>query len=286
MTETMSTVSTVPTASSVLEDVSTTESPIYTLFDETKADRLTREHILQVAAGVLGCVHVEGFSSLADCDAVMEGLRNRPLGTYDEEIISPPIAKIGPAAYDFYGKHDLDERYWDIAEEARTIRSGLLRGGDPLDYAYDQVRRAWGDDVRPATSRGRDMFAGIIREMLNGAKLHFDEIVREFPGVLDETPASFVTFNWYLSAPEDGGETYVYRRRWAPKDEAHRDGYGYAEDFVADEPVAVIRPKAGDAAIFDSRNFHVVRPPGRGDRRISLSFFLGITGRGPLVTWS
>jgi len=270
----------------VLEDVSTNDSPIYTLFESLRVSELTREHILQVAAGVLGSVHIDGFSSLADCADVMEGLRTRPLGTYDEEIISPPIAKIGPAAYDFYGKHDLDERYWDIAAEATAIRSGLLRGGDPLDFAYDKVRAAWGGDVVPARSRGRDMFAGIIREMLNGAKLHFDEIVREFPGVLDETPASFVTFNWYLSAPDDGGETFVYRRRWAPADEAHRDGYGYSEDFVAHEPVAVIRPKAGDAAIFDSRNFHVVRRPGRGDRRISLSFFLGINGRGQLVTWS
>jgi hypothetical protein len=94
----------------------------------------------------------------------------------------------------------------------------------------------------------------MIREISNGAKLHFDEITREFPGVLDETPASFLTLNWYLSMPETGGETSVFRHRWRPADERHRDGYGYgyAETVVADEPVATVRPDTGDAVIFDT----------------------------------
>lgn len=268
------------------QDMSTTQSPIYTLFDSVITEELTREHILQVAAGVLGSVHIKGFASPGDCQHIMSRVQDVSFDTYDEEIIFPPIAKLGPAAYDFYGAHDLDEGYWEISEEGRAMRSQLLYGRDPLDFAQSRVRQAWGDEIEPATSRGRPLYAGIVREMLNGAKLHFDEIVREFPGVLDETPASFLTFNWYLSEPERGGETFVYRRRWQPNDELARDGYGYSETLVEREPVAVIRPAVGDAAIFDSRNYHVVRKPEGGGRRVSLSFFLGVTGRGPLITWS
>lgn len=267
-------------------DVSTNASPIFTLFDSETVDELTRDHILRLAVGVLGAVRIRGFSSPQECADIMEGLDHREFGAYDENLIFPPIAKIGPAAYDFYGAHTLTEEYWKIAEDARRLRGKLHHGSDPMDLAVERVSRAWGGEVVPARSRGRELFAGMIREISSGAKLHFDEIVREFPGILDETPASFLTLNWYLSMPEEGGETRVYRRRWRPADEVFRDGYGYDEKVVEDEPVAVARPQTGDAVIFDSRNLHAVNEIGGGGRRVSLSFFLGVTGRGPLQVWS
>ncbi|MFI0186142.1 putative 2OG-Fe(II) oxygenase [Streptomyces sp. NPDC017082] len=271
---------------SALEDVSTNGSPIYTLFDVETTDSLTRDHILRLAAGVVGAVRVRGFSSLQDCRDVMSALETCPLGAYDEALIYPRIAKLGPAAYDFYSAHGLDEHYWKHAEESVRTRSALLRGGDPMDLAAGRLREAWGDDLVPATSGGRPMFAGMIREITHGAKIHFDEVLREFPGALDEPPASFLTFNWYLSMPDAGGETVVHRHRWDPADERHRDGYGYAEASVAHLPAAVVAPETGDAVLFDSRNFHSVRPVAGAGRRVSLSFFLGVTGRGPLAIWS
>lgn len=273
-------------ATQTLRNVSANKWPIYTLFDTATATELRQEHILQVAAGVLGAVHVKGFSSPGDCDEIMRNLETCELGSYDEQLIWPRIAKLGPAAYDSYGKHGLDERYWEHAAQARAARAGLLYGRDPLEFALDRVRAAWGGDVVAAKAGGREMFAGMIREITEGAKLHFDEIVREAPGILDETPASFVTFNWYLSMPEHGGGTSVYRHRWRPADEQLRDGYGYHEEAVRDEPVASTLPAAGDAVVFDSRNLHTVHPARGSGRRVTLSFFLGITGRGDLVTWS
>ncbi|ALC29381.1 MULTISPECIES: 2OG-Fe(II)-dependent halogenase WelO5 family protein [Streptomyces] len=268
------------------QDISSNDSPIFTLFDSETADELTRDHILRLAVGVLGAVRIRGFSSPEECAAIMEGLDQREFGEYDQNLIFPPIAKIGPAAYDYYGAHTLTDAYWEDADEARRLRSKLYGGNDPMDVAVARVARAWGGEVEPARSRGREMFAGMIREIANGAKLHFDEIVREFPGIVDETPASFLTLNWYLSMPEEGGETRVYRRRWRPADEVYRDGYGYDEKVVEDEPVAVARPQTGDVVIFDSRNLHAVNAIGGEGRRVSLSFFLGVTGRGPLQIWS
>ncbi|MFD8728229.1 putative 2OG-Fe(II) oxygenase [Streptomyces sp. NPDC059611] len=268
------------------QDISSNASPIFTLFDSETADELTRDHILRLAVGVLGAVRIRGFSSPEECAAIMEGLDRREFGEYDQNLIFPPIAKIGPAAYDYYGAHTLTDAYWQDADEARRLRSKLYGGNDPMDVAVARVARGWGGEVEPARSRGREMFAGMIREIANGAKLHFDEIVREFPGIVDETPASFLTLNWYLSMPEEGGETRVYRRRWRPADEIHRDGYGYDEKVVEDEPVAVASPQTGDVVIFDSRNLHAVNAIGGEGRRVSLSFFLGVTGRGPLQIWS
>lgn len=268
-------------------DVSANASPIYTLFDVEPTDALTREHVLRLAAGVAGAVHVRGFSTPEVCSTVMRALAERPpLGTYDQRLIYPPIAKLGPAAYDFYAAHGLGEEYWIRAQEAVRARATLLDGTDPMDYALDRIRSAWGGEVTYAASHGRPMFAGMIREIANGAKLHFDEVTRESPGLLDATPASFLTLNWYLDMPEQGGEVSVYRHRWRPTDERHRDNYGYLPAAVVDEPVATVQPAPGDAVLFDSRNLHSIAPIAGAGRRVSLSFFLGITGLGPLHVWS
>ncbi len=276
-----------PDGSTARSDVSANASPIYTLFDVETTDALTREHILRLGAGVLGAVRVRGFAAPHDCRAIMRELdRHPPLGTYDEQLIYPPIAKLGPAAYDCYVADGLGEEYWTRAAEAVQVRRTLLHGGDPMDHALARIRTAWGGPVEYASSGGQPMFAGMIREIANGAKLHFDEVTRESPGLLDVTPASFLTLNWYLATPEHGGELSVYRHRWRPMDERHRDSYGYLPAAVADEPVAMVHPCVGDAVLFDSRHLHAIAPPSGSGRRVSLSFFLGITGHGELQLWS
>ncbi len=254
------------------------------LFDAETTDVLTQDHILRLAVGTVGAVLVKNFQADEVAD-IMRALDDVPLKSYDEQLIWPPILKLGPAAYDFYGAHDLEEGYWLHAERAVRARERLFRGSDPMDLAVDTIREAWGGPVVPATSRGRAMFAGMIREIHQGAKLHFDEITREFPGS-STTPAGFLSINWYLSMPEEGGETSVYRHPWQPRDERFRDGYGYSEEVVVSDPVATARPETGDALLFDTRNLHLVRPIGGRGRRVSLSFFLGITGSGALQLWS
>ncbi|MEU8925304.1 2OG-Fe(II) oxygenase [Kitasatospora sp. NPDC048545] len=269
-----------------LEDVSSNGSPIYTLFDAERTTDLDGGHLLRLASGVLGAVLVEGFAPAELCAAVMKGLDDHPLGAYDEAVVFPPVAKLGPAAYDFYGARELNAEYWGNAEQARAIRSTLLDGADPLEYAVDRFRSVWPGPVAPASCAGRPLFAGMIREVTTGMKMHWDEIVRELPGALDEEPVAQLAFNWYLSMPERGGDTQVYKRRWSPADEDHRDGYGWAERMVEREPTAAVRPAAGDAVLFDPRNYHLVRPCAGEGRRVSLSFFLGVTASGRLLYWS
>lgn len=268
------------------QDVSANSSPIYTLFGAETTGALTRDHLLRLAVGTVGSVLVKCFLPREYCRDIMQALKDIPLPSYDQDLIYPPILKLGPAAYDFYGANRLEAGYWEHARRAVRLRRNLYQGTDPMERAIDEVRRAWDGPVEPARSGGRPMFAGMIREIPEGAKLHFDEITRESPGTLDQTPASFLSLNWYLSMPESGGETSVYKHPWRPADERFRDGYGYSEEVVAGDPVATMRPETGDALIFDTRNLHLVRPIGGLGRRVSLSFFLGITGQGSLQLWS
>ena len=268
------------------EDTSASDSSNLTLFDVETTGKLTRDHIMRLAVGVAGAVLIKNFSSRPDCDDIMAALETCELGAYDEQVITPRVAKLGPAVNDLYASGQLNQQYWQQCERDFRIRSTLLRGTDPMELAVSRLREAWGDEVHRARTAGKPMYAGLIREMSQGSRIHFDEITREYPGTLDETPASFLTFNWYLAMPAAGGETSVFRHRWRPADEQHRDGYGYLDTAVAGEPVATMAPEVGDAAIFDTRNMHVVRPGIGAGRRVTVSFFLGITGRGPLEIWS
>jgi len=268
------------------EDLSASNPSDFTMFDVETTDTLTRDHIMRLAVGVSGAVLIKNFSARQDCDDIMAALETCELGAYDEQVITPRVAKLGPAVNDLYSSGKLNEQYGEHCAQALRARSTLLRGTDPMDLAVSRLREAWGGEVELARTGGKPMYAGLIREMTQGSRIHFDEITREYPGTLDEIPASFLTFNWYLAMPAGGGETSVFRRRWRPADEQFQDGYGYLEAVVAGEPVATMAPEVGDAAIFDARNMHVVRPGIGQGRRVTVSFFMGITGRGPLEIWS
>jgi hypothetical protein len=257
-------------------------TPVYTLFDSIAVDVLTAEHLAGLAAGITALVRVKQFFTVDECDTIMTGLATCEMGGYE---VTPPIAKLGPAAYDFYKTGALGPEYFTKARFDTAQRRGLLDGRDPLDVAIDRLAKVWGDSVGPATAAGQEMYAGMIREINLGARMHFDELARECPTALDVPPVAQLAFNCHLIMPEAGGEAVVYRRRWLPADENHRDGYGYQPHLVENEPVARVRPEVGDAVLFDSRNYHLVTPA-IGGRRVTLSFFIGVTGRGPLIVWS
>ena len=271
----MAEVRTVPAGESIIKPEVT--------FDVTHTDRLEPQHIHRLAAGLVAAVRVREFFTPAQCAQVMAALEGSVQGTYGSQG-APKILKIGPSAYDIFSLHE--DTYWPEAARASSLRSTLLGGADPFAVAIGKVADMWRGPVRPARRGERDMFAGLIREINQGAIMHFDEIVCEMPGVIDELPVAQLAFNVHLSAPELGGETRVFRKRWRPDDEQFKDGYGYVPEVVGDEPRAYVRADVGDAVLFDSRNYHMVETTRGHGRRVALAFFLGLTGEGELVTWS
>lgn len=275
------------TMEGLLNDVSTTgSSPVYLLFDVAQAGVLSRSLLADLAAGTSAAIRIPGFLAESVCAEIMETLESHELSSYDEELVFPRIAKLGPTAYDYYADGDLPAEYFLAAEKARDVRSRLSAFGDPLDQISKQFEESLGVPLELATTRGRPLFGGILREINNGAKIHFDEVVREMPGALDEAPIVQLAFNCHLAMPRSGGDCVIHRRRWSPADESRRDGYGYAASVVEGLPSAGVRAEVGDAILFDPRNYHSVTPNDGGDRRVTLSFFVGVTLSGRLLYWS
>lgn len=255
---------------------------VHTLFDVLDTDRLDRDQLVRLAAGVAGAVRVRGFFSPAECAAIVAAAQHHEMGFYD---FDPPMAKLGPAAYDHYRTGRLDDAYFRQADHDAALRRRLLDGTDPLQVALDRLRLAWAGPVEPATAGGRPLYAGLIREINQGALLHFDEVGRECPGALDDQPVAQLAFNCHLRMPAVGGDIRVVRRRWLATDEAHRDGYGYRSHLADGQPDVRMRPEVGDAVLFDPRNFHAVTPAVDG-RRVTLSFFVGVLADGRLTVWA
>ncbi|MGW2249867.1 hypothetical protein ACWCXH_06660 [Kitasatospora sp. NPDC001660] len=102
--------------------------------------------------------------------------------------------------------------------------------------------------------------------------------------VIGQALTRLPAFNTWFIAPEAGGETRLWRRRWQPEDEQHRISYGYRPPVTEGAQLLELAPATGDGLLFAPANYHAVAPS--AGRRVALAFFLGLTTRGNLIAWS
>ncbi|MFV2195046.1 proline hydroxylase [Nocardiopsis sp. LOL_012] len=246
----------------------------------------TRGDIASLIAGTSAAVRIPSLLPKDVCSMTMEAMESLQLEMYDRERVDPPIARFGPVLNDYRHNGQLKEEYWEHADRARSIWRSADFTPDPLKMCREMISNSWGEGVQPAKRQGRDLFVGTVREINSGAHMHYDEIVREYPsGVVDSTIVAQLAFNAYISVPDRGGDTVVWRRRWQPSDVRQRRGYGYEESLAGNVQHVTIKPCVGDGLIFDPRNYHAVRAC-EGGRRVAIAFFLGFTDQGKLLLWS
>lgn len=255
------------------------------LFDAETVAPLSRDSLLRLAAGTLGAVRVPAMLTPQACERITAQLDGTEFSTYDERRIWPPIAKFGPAVYDYYLDGELRPEYWQDAREAEEQWARAVGADDPMDTLVAQIAASWDGPVSRATVGGQRLFAGMVRELKGDPRMHFDEVVREFPGVFDHTPVAQLGFNCYISLPEDGGELNVFRRRWRPADDEDRIGFGWSQTIVAREPGLTLTPELGEGIFFDTRNYHFITPNTNG-RRLTIAFFVGVTAENRLIIWA
>ncbi|KAA5832829.1 phytanoyl-CoA dioxygenase family protein [Saccharopolyspora hirsuta] len=258
------------------------------LFTVVNTAVLTDRHLANLAAGTLAAVRVPGFLDAQTCRTALRVLDRLPTGEYDPDRVATPIVRFGPALNDYRddaGALDA-QRYWHDAEAARALwhRAGVRP--DPIAISLARLGEVWGAAVSPAAIGGRAVFGGTVREINTGALIHYDDLNREFPtGLFDQEIVAQLAFNAWVAVPEEGGATTVWRHRWEPADEEHRDAYGYGPETVAHCQRVSLRPEIGDGLLFNPAHFHAVEP-NAGGRRVAFAFFLGLTTTGQLIAWS
>lgn len=246
-----------------------------------------RDQIADLAAGRCAAIRVPDFVPRTLCEQTLRALESAPFDTYGRQRVDPPVMRFGVGVSDHRTDGVVADSYWDALEGHRAAWGGLGLPFDPFQECRDALGAEWPAAVRVGHRGGREMGGGVAREPNHGFQVHFDDALREFSGnLLDETLVAQFAFNLYLSVPEDGGETVVWRHRWDPADEAYRleQSYGFSRSVVGDAESFELKPKVGEALLFDPRNYHAVRPS-RGGRRIALGFSMGLTATGELLTW-
>lgn len=259
------------------------------LFTAVDAPAFTARHLARLAGGTLAAVRVPGFLGPDRCRAVTGALDRLPTAPYDPGRVPTRVLRFGPALNDHRlpgGGLDAD-RYWAEADAARAAWERAAIRPDPVAHALDRLGEAWGAPVEPATIGGRAAFGGTAREINAGLLMHYDDINREFPdGLFDQDVIAQLAFNLYVSVASGGGATTVWRHRWGPADEEHRDAYGYRPGAVEGCQYVELSPHLGDGLLFDPAHFHAVEPNRGAGRRVAFAFFVGLTSGGRLVVWS
>lgn len=264
----------------------TATDPLFTL-DVTSRDALCAADLVHLASGTSAAVQVPEFIDRETCAAATRALDRLPLSTYDPERVPTQILRFGPAVNDYRttaGELDAD-RYWPAADRARLDWNDACMRPDVLGYTLARLGTLWGDVVSPATIGGRPVFGGTARETLTGTLIHYDSVAREHPhGLFDQLVVAQLAVNVWVRAPHKGGETAIWRRRWEPRDDHHRDAYGYTPEVIDGCQHVTVEPAVGDLLLFNAANLHAAQPC--TGKRTAIAFFLGITAAGRLIHWS
>ncbi|MEV7069034.1 hypothetical protein AB0N97_40655 [Streptomyces collinus] len=254
--------------------------------DVLRVSRLTRSALVEIFSERVTMVQVGQAFAEKKCRLAVDEITEAGTGEYDRRLVFPPIAKLGPAVNEFDATTALPAHYWTEAARAERFWQTTCWGEELRSLALTAVGQAWGTPVVRMTNSGRRLYAGMVREINHGTHVHFDDAVHECPEL--SAPVDLIgqiAMNVFLAVPDEGGETHVWRRRWQSGDETRRRGYGYEDALVAGQESATVRPHVGDVLLLGSRWFHKVAPSS-GGRRITLSFCLGMTAAGRIVTWS
>ncbi|HET8660242.1 MAG TPA: hypothetical protein VFM55_14745 [Micromonosporaceae bacterium] len=246
-----------------------------------------RDKIADLAAGRCAAIRVPEFMPRSICVEILRALTTAQFDSYGTERVYPPVMRLGVGVSDHRQDGGVADSYWEALESSRKTWLNLGLPFDPFKVCRDGLGAHWPNAVAVGRRGDREMGAGVAREPNQGFQVHYDDALREFAGnLLDANLVAQFAFNLYLSVPEVGGETVVWRHRWHPADETFRlpRSYGYAEGVVAEAESFELKPTVGEALLFDPRNFHAVRPS-NGLRRIALGFSVGLSDTGALLAW-
>ncbi len=256
-------------------------------FQPVTAPKFSRDLLGDLVAGRIAAIQVPDFVPSWFCERTLAALETVSFDSYDPDRVYPRVMRFGTGVSDHNVGGRIAESYWSALDLSLKALTELALPFDPFSVCREALAEQWPGGVAVGTHGGRAVGSGVVREPNGGFQVHFDDALREFGGkLLDANLVAQFAFNCYLSVPERGGETVVWRHTWEPADEAHRlpHSYGYGETVIGDAESFELTPQVGMAMLFNPRHFHAVRPS-HGARRIALGFAMGLADTGELFVW-
>ncbi len=254
------------------------------LWDQAVVSTLNSDTLLGLINNEVSLICLDDFATSDECEAVAQQACIHGFDPYDG--VEPRITRIGSTVFEYNSRsHDA---YFDDVEKKRPVQEKIFaESWDPVSRLIELIRANTGLPVDVAKdSSGRSYYAGLVRRIEGGTLLHIDyaPIEHEDWSVCDVTAQ--LSWNLYLRLSDrTAGHTHIYERQWLPKDMEHREGgYGFDHSVVEGSAKVTLRPKVGQLAIFNTKNYHEVEST-RGER-ITATSAIGMMPGGNLVLWS
>jgi hypothetical protein len=250
---------------------------------------LTNDNVRYLFDNSIGAIRIEGFLSRDEVERLIRSLDQFGFSQYAysfEEKDAPPAKHIFDTHY-LYEHKSVEEYAQSVVESEATYKMLCSQAGfSPVAKLLQSVQENWDAPVRIASEEKTKYFPCIARELNHSVLLHADFAPFISGSWSIQNIVSEFAWNIYLTEPESGGECVVYNRPWELEDNKQivKDTYGYAACVVEGAEKLIVKPKAGELVIFNSRNFHEVKSA--SSRRLSLGGHLGLKSNDEIISWS
>jgi hypothetical protein len=232
------------------------------------------------------------------CDEVARRLGALQLEPYQATVGSSafaPIPKLGPALFEYHDDMHMApmrglEAYFQQAQSDSQLLRGVFRSAgipDPLDVIHDIAEKLLGSPVEVAREGDRPYFSGVVRDISMGALPHYDDASVDTPQLAVGRTERQLSILLYLSDFEGGVLTSYDLRPTGLEDASLQLGYGYSWESVRNVSRRSIAPSKGSVIAFNPRYIHSVSDVTGGQRRLTVSSFVGrARGGKQLISWS
>lgn len=251
-----------------------------------EAEPLSRDSLDALCRAEIPAVRIARLLEDEECDAVMGALPQHAFTRYANKPVFQTFERFG-IAQATYGstKRDL---YFEQAIAARAERDAVTSksGVDPLERAMQRIREDAGVDISIAReSDGREYFAGIVRRMNDGIRLHADCCRRTDPRWAINANIAQLSLNVYLTAFE-GGACVVHDRLREDVDDATvpRGSYIYDRKLVGGAQSARVQPRKGELLMINSGCYHEVEAA--ASDRVTYAAFVGLLPDRRFIVWA
>lgn len=251
-----------------------------------EAVALSRESLEALCAAEIPAVRVDALLEPRECEALLRALPADAFAPYARQPAFQTFERFGiaQAGYGSAKRH----LYFEHATAACAARDAVTAAAevDPLARAMARLRSDAGADVSIAREPdGRPYFAGIVRRLNAGIRLHADTGRRTDARWVIHGSAAQLSLNVYLTAFE-GGACVVHERLHEDHDDATVPSGSYAYDraLVAGARAARLQPRQGQLLLINSRCYHEVEAA-RSDR-VTWAAFVGRLTDGAFVVWA
>lgn len=237
-------------------------------------------------------MHLRGAVSPAYCTDLVRAAATVPFQAYAKTENSDdyaPILKFGPTAFDYIGQPDKSGYFASGRDAAAAGAAAFAAAGviNPLTLVLNALRRAWPRPVDVAFEGYSAYFAGVMRDIRDGALPHVDHAKVETPELIIGDTIAQVSLLIYASVPTTGGALRVYDKTPTASDyRDHTLGYGFSPEAVRGTTFRGVTPEVGSVVLFPSTQIHSVDAVTGDGQRITWSTFIGLRPDGSLVLWS